>query len=82
MSADTAPLDVLYLGGTGTISASCVRLSAAAGMRVTVVNRGRNRQERALPGEVQTLVADVADETARATAIGDSTIDAVVNIIS
>ena len=32
---------VLYLGGTGTISASCVRRSVAAGQSVYVLNRGR-----------------------------------------
>ncbi|MFI5890164.1 NAD-dependent epimerase/dehydratase family protein [Actinoplanes sp. NPDC051513] len=82
MSIDPAPLSVLYLGGTGTISASCVRLSVASGMRVTVVNRGRNRQERGLPHEVETLVADVADESSLASAIGDRTFDSVVNFLS
>jgi uncharacterized protein YbjT (DUF2867 family) len=82
MSVDPAPLSVLYLGGTGTISASCVRLSIAAGMHVTVVNRGRNRQERGLPAEVETLVADVADETALSTAIADRSFDSVVNFLS
>ena len=43
---DAANLSVLYLGGTGTISASCVRLSIETGMRVAVVNRGRNEQDR------------------------------------
>jgi nucleoside-diphosphate-sugar epimerase len=79
---DSARLSVLYLGGTGTISASCVRLSVETGMRVTVVNRGRNAQDRGLPGEVETLIADVADDAALAAAIGDRTFDAVVNFLS
>jgi nucleoside-diphosphate-sugar epimerase len=73
---------VLYLGGTGTISASCVRLSVAAGMRVTVVNRGHNAAERRLPAEVETVVADVADDAALTAALGDRTFDAVVNFLS
>nr|WP_221378980.1 NAD-dependent epimerase/dehydratase family protein [Actinoplanes polyasparticus] len=79
---DSARLSVLYLGGTGTISASCVRLSVETGMRVTVVNRGRNAQDRSLPDEVETLTADVADDAALAAAIGDRTFDAVVNFLS
>ena len=79
---DTADLSVLYLGGTGTISASCVGLSVAAGMRVTVVNRGRNTADRRLPDEVETVVADVTDEAALAAALGDRTFDAVVNFLS
>ncbi|MCM4078151.1 NAD-dependent epimerase/dehydratase family protein [Paractinoplanes hotanensis] len=79
---DSARLSVLYLGGTGTISASCVRLSVETGMRVTVVNRGRNAQDRGLPDEVETLIADVADDAALAAAIGDRTFDAVVNFLS
>jgi len=79
---DSADLSVLYLGGTGTISASSVRLSAAAGMRVTVVNRGRNSQERSLPEGVESLVADVADEASLTAALDGRTFDAVVNFLS
>jgi nucleoside-diphosphate-sugar epimerase len=79
---DAAPLRVLYLGGTGTISASCVRLSVETGMRVTVVNRGRNESERTLPAGVETATADVADDAALSAAIGDRTFDAVVNFLS
>jgi nucleoside-diphosphate-sugar epimerase len=79
---DAAHLSVLYLGGTGTISTSCVRLSAETGMRVTVVNRGRNEHDRSLPDGVETLVADVADEAALTAALGDRTFDSVVNFLS
>jgi nucleoside-diphosphate-sugar epimerase len=79
---DAAPLRVLYLGGTGTISASCVRLSSEAGMLTTVLNRGRSRNGRELPAGVETLVADVADEASLASVLGDRTFDAVVNFLS
>ena len=46
-----APLRVLYIGGTGTISASCVRLSVESGMRVSVLNRGNNAKQRDLPDD-------------------------------
>jgi len=79
---DAADLSVLYIGGTGTISASCVRLSVATGMRVAVLNRGRNAGGRALPPEVETLVGDITDETAVAAAVGGRRFDAVVNFLS
>ena len=59
-------LSVLYVGGTGTISASCVRRSVAAGMSVYVLNRGRNIKNRALPDEVTWLQAGPWDQSARA----------------
>ena len=82
LQQDAADLSVLYLGGTGTISASCVRLSVETGMRVAVVNRGRNDNDRKLPAGVEALTADVADDAALAAAIGDRTFDAVVNFLS
>jgi nucleoside-diphosphate-sugar epimerase len=50
---------VLYIGGTGTISASCVRRSLATGHDVTVLNRGSSR--RPLPDGVREITADVRD---------------------
>jgi nucleoside-diphosphate-sugar epimerase len=79
---DRAPLRVLYLGGTGTISASCVRLSVASGMQVSVLNRGNNAKQRDLPDEVEWLTGDVTDEASLTAALGDRTFDAVVNFLS
>jgi nucleoside-diphosphate-sugar epimerase len=79
---DMANLRVLYIGGTGTISASCVRLSVETGMRVTVLNRGRNASDRHVPDSVETLIADVNDDAALAAAIGERSFDAVVNFVS
>ena len=61
MRFDDAPLRALYIGGTGTISASCVRLSVETGMEVAVLNRGRNAARRQLPATVAQLVADVSE---------------------
>ncbi|GIH15460.1 NAD-dependent epimerase/dehydratase family protein [Rugosimonospora africana] len=79
---DSADLNVLYIGGTGTISASCVRLSVETGMRVSVLNRGHNAAGRILPDAVETLVADVNDDASLAAAVGGRTFDAVVNFLS
>ena len=82
MHNDTAGLDVLYLGGTGTISTSCVRLSVESGMRVTVLNRGHNSAERPLPEGVEVIVGDVTDGPGLAEVLGDRRWDAVVNFLS
>lgn len=82
LSHDSAPLSVLFLGGTGTISASCVRLAAAHGMAVTVFNRGANSSGRALPDDVEQVIGDVADDASVRAAIGDRRFDAVVNFLS
>src|SRR5665647_1035636 len=71
LQQDAANLRVLYIGGTGTISASCVRLSVETGMRVSVLNRGRNTSDRTIPDTVETLIGDVNDDAAIAVAIGD-----------
>ncbi|HMK97973.1 MAG TPA: NAD-dependent epimerase/dehydratase family protein [Acidimicrobiales bacterium] len=82
MVFDEAPLRTLYIGGTGTISASCVRLSVEAGMEVTVLNRGRNGAKRELPGTVAQLVADVNDPGSVKAVLDGLEFDSVVNFLS
>ena len=77
-----APLRVLYIGGTGTISASCVRLSVESGMSVFVLNRGNNSAARGLPEGVTWLTGDVTNDASLLGAIGDQRFDAVVNFLS
>jgi nucleoside-diphosphate-sugar epimerase len=74
-----APLRVLFVGGTGIISASCVRRSVAAGMDVFVLNRGVNARQRAFPDSVNWLKADLSVPGSVAAAISDLRFDAVVN---
>jgi nucleoside-diphosphate-sugar epimerase len=71
---------VLYIGGTGTISAACVRRSLHLGHDVTVLNRGSAR--RPLPEGVRELVADVRDAAAVRHAIGDDRFDAVAEFLA
>jgi nucleoside-diphosphate-sugar epimerase len=73
---------VLYLGGTGTISASCVRRSVAAGQSVYVLNRGRNARHRVVPESVTWLEGDVGDPASVRKAIGDLEFAAVANFLS
>jgi nucleoside-diphosphate-sugar epimerase len=79
---DEARLSVLYIGGTGTISASCVRLSVESGMQVAVLNRGNNSAARDIPEEVELLTGDVTDDASLLAAIGDRHFDSVVNFLS
>jgi nucleoside-diphosphate-sugar epimerase len=82
MDRDMTDLRVLYIGGTGTISTSCVRLSLECGMRVYGLNRGNNHAARALPEGVTWLKADVTDEASVLSAIDGLDFDAVVNFLS
>jgi nucleoside-diphosphate-sugar epimerase len=82
MERDISDLRVLYIGGTGTISASCVRLSLQCGMQVYCLNRGNNGAGRALPEGVTWLRADVNDEASTSKALEGLDFDAVVNFLS
>ncbi len=74
------PLQVLFVGGTGTISASCARSAVARGMDVTVLNRARS-ELRPLPPEVERLTGDVKDPLSLRAAIGARDFDVVVNFL-
>ena len=82
MRHDSAALRVLYIGGTGTISASCVRLSVESGMSVSVLNRGNNSAAREMPQGVSWLPGDVTDDDSLLTALDGQQFDAVVNFLS
>jgi nucleoside-diphosphate-sugar epimerase len=82
MERDMTDLRVLYIGGTGTISTSCVRLSLECGMRVYGLNRGNNSAARSLPEGVTWLKADVTDEASTINALQGLEFDVVVNFLS
>ncbi len=75
-------MNVLYIGGTGTISASCVAESVRQGMDVSVLNRGRSAARRPLPQEVTALTADVGDADSMREALAGREFDCVVNFLS
>lgn len=72
-------MKILFIGGTGNISASVSRLSAAAGMDLTLLNRGRTGVE--IP-DVETIVCDINDRRQAEAALAGRTWDAVVNWIA
>nr|WP_205834816.1 NAD-dependent epimerase/dehydratase family protein [Microbacterium sp. CFH 90308] len=70
----------MYIGGTGTISAACVRRSVARGDEVTVLNRGTAR--RPLPDEVEVVHADVRDSDAVRSALQGRQFDVVAEFLA
>jgi nucleoside-diphosphate-sugar epimerase len=74
-------LRILFLGGTGVISAACVRLALQRGHDVTVLNRGRTGS-RPLPAEVETLTADLRDQAAVDAALGGREFDVVTQFLA
>ncbi|MBT2502352.1 SDR family oxidoreductase [Curtobacterium sp. ISL-83] len=72
---------VLFIGGSGIISTSCVREAVDQGFDVTVLNRGTT-DKRAIPDAVTRLQADVADRDALEAAIGDQRWDVVIDFVA
>jgi nucleoside-diphosphate-sugar epimerase len=66
---------ILYIGGTGAISTSCVARSVAHGDDVTVLNRGAST--RPLPAGARSVVGDIRDPPSVRDALGDREFDAV-----
>jgi len=67
-------MKILYIGGTGEISFSCVLESLALGHDVSVFNRGQTEQP--LPPAVHSIVGDMADDAAYAR-LGEQRFDVV-----
>jgi nucleoside-diphosphate-sugar epimerase len=74
------PRRILFFGGTGVISAACVRRAVDCGYDVTVLNRGRN-PVRDLPDRVEVLRADLRDADAVDAALGDRRFDVVAQFM-
>jgi len=72
---------VLFIGGTGIISAACVREAQAVGFDVTVLNRSKSKL-RPLPEGVATLHADVEDDASMAAALEERDFDVVADFMS
>lgn len=72
---------VLFIGGTGIISAACVREALGLGFRVSVLNRGRNSR-RPVPAGVEVLHADLSDTSSVVAAISGRKFDVVADFMS
>jgi nucleoside-diphosphate-sugar epimerase len=73
--------DILFIGGTGTISSACVARAVSRGANVTVLNRGQS-SIRPLPEGVEVLQADVHDSAAVDAALGSREFDAVAEFLA
>lgn len=73
--------EILFVGGSGVISAASVQRSVELGHRVTVLNRGRSG-ERPLPEEVELLQADIHDDDSVRAVLGGREFDVVAQFTS
>lgn len=74
-------MKILFIGGTGNISAACVRLALRQGHEVTVLNRGKRPLEAHGIEGAESLVADIYNEAAMSQALEGRFFDAVANFI-
>ncbi len=79
--ADTvAPRSILFIGGTGVISAAAAERAVALGHRLTILNRGRST--RPVPDGAEILTADVRDASSVHAALAGREFDAVADFIT
>jgi nucleoside-diphosphate-sugar epimerase len=75
-------LKLLFIGGTGNISAACVRLALNRGDDVFILNRGnRDLAAHGIRGATA-LVGDIREEASVVAAVGDRTFDVVADFIA
>jgi nucleoside-diphosphate-sugar epimerase len=72
-------MKILYIGGTGEISFSCVQESLALGHDVSVFNRGQTEQP--LPANVHQIAGDLGDEAGYAR-LGEQRFDVVCQFVA
>ncbi|ANP74431.1 NAD-dependent epimerase/dehydratase family protein [Cryobacterium arcticum] len=77
----SATLSVLFIGGSGVISAAAAELAVARGHRLTVLNRGQSDLQ-AVPAAAELLTADVRDAAAVRAALGERHFDVVVDFVA
>lgn len=75
-------MKILFIGGTGNISAACVRKSLQANHDVYVLNRGLRPLKDLGIEAAKPINADISNESALATAIGGHRFDVVLNFIA
>jgi nucleoside-diphosphate-sugar epimerase len=71
---------VLFIGGTGVISAACSQRAVELGIELYILNRGVS--ERPLPDGARVVHADIRDAAATRAALGTEEFDAVANFVA
>ena len=79
-SGNTA-LKVLFIGGTGVISAAAAERAVAVGHRLTILNRGSETLRPAAEG-AEVLKADMRDAASVRAALGNRMFDVVVDFVA
>jgi nucleoside-diphosphate-sugar epimerase len=74
-------LEVLFIGGTGVISAAAAERALAVGHRLTILNRG-SKTLRPAPEGAEVLKADMRDPASVRAALGNRMFDVVVDFIA
>jgi len=75
-------MKILFIGGSGNISAASVRLALSLGHEVSLLNRGnRDLAECGIFG-AESIIADIKDEATTAKALQNQHFDAVANFIA
>jgi nucleoside-diphosphate-sugar epimerase len=81
LEADTvAPRKILFVGGTGVISAAAAQRAVALGHRVTILNRGQSGKP--VPDGAEVLHADIRDAEAVRSVLAGREFDAVADFIT
>ena len=74
-------MKVLFIGGTGVISAACAQRAVELGIELLILNRGRTGV-RPVPAGAELIAADIRDPAAARAALGDREFDAVVDFVA
>jgi nucleoside-diphosphate-sugar epimerase len=80
VSGDT-DLRVLFIGGTGVISAAAAQRAVAVGHRLTILNRG-SQTLRPAPEGAEVLNADIRNTASVRAALGNRMFDVVVDFVA
>jgi nucleoside-diphosphate-sugar epimerase len=73
-------MKVLFIGGTGVISAACSQRAVELGFELHILNRGVS--ERRVPEGARVVHADIRDAASTRAALGTQDFDAVANFVA
>ena len=73
-------MKVLFIGGTGNISAACSRRAVDHGIELFHMNRGKLKAD--VPSGIKTIRADIKDKKEVLAGLGDQHFDVVANFIA
>jgi nucleoside-diphosphate-sugar epimerase len=79
--SDDAALSILFIGGTGVISAAAARRALAVGHRLTILSRGSTTL-RPAPVGAEVIRADIRDTESVRAALGSRMFDVVVDFVA